>query len=149
MKQIKILFVGVLALCLALSLCACGGTESSSSDAQSNNTESSIDSESKTQSTVESENQSQPEAKAAFTVTVVDENGNSVQGVVVQVCQGETCLPCPTGEDGVAVFNVEITENYKLSVAQCPDGYVYEGGDIPLESGATEYTLEIATASAE
>ena len=76
-------------------------------------------------------------------MTVVDQNGDPVSGAMVQICK-DSCMPAMTGEDGVASFNIEITDGYKLSVMTCPEGYTYEGeAEIYLEYGATEYTLTL------
>lgn len=80
--------------------------------------------------------------KAAFIVKVVDQDGNPVAGVVVQVCKDE-CVPATTDETGIATFESEITEGYKLSVVTCPEGYEYTGEEIALEKGCKKYELKI------
>lgn len=95
------------------------------------------------------EDESEDEEKTAFTVKVVDEEGNTVAGVVVQLCK-EECVPATTDETGVATFDIEITEGYKLSVVSCPDGYEYTGdAEVALEAGATEYELKIQKKTTE
>ncbi len=79
----------------------------------------------------------------AFKVNVVDAEGNGVKGVMVQICK-DVCIPSMTDENGVATFNIEITDEHKLSVLSCPEGYAYNGeAEVYLEEGETEYTVEL------
>lgn len=150
MKHSKILLTAILVLCTVLCLSACGGeTDGADNSTQGSVAESgqSVNStpESKAESVVESETESQIAAEAAFKVKVVDENGNPVAGVMVQVCK-DTCIPAKTGDDGIASFNIEVTDGYKLSVLSCPEGYEYTGeAEVYLESGATEITVELTS----
>ena len=73
----------------------------------------------------------------------MDEAGNPVSGVMVQVCK-ESCLPAISDAEGIATFSIEIEDGHKLQVSNCPEGYVYEGeADIYLEPGQTDYTLTL------
>lgn len=127
----KILAV-ILALGLIFSLCACGGD----SNAPAGNNP--IDNKNNSSQTSSNE-----DATPKFEVTVKDGEGNAVEGVMVQLCK-ESCVPSRTDANGVATFNIEVTDGYKLSVMSCPAGYEYTGdAEIYLEDGATEYTLEI------
>lgn len=137
----KKLIIVVLTMCMAFCMFACG----SETDTQSGTAESSQTESNSPVSEVQSETESKEESKGeVFTVTVVDENSAPVSGVMIQVCK-DTCIPAKTDENGVATFNVEITDGYKLSVLSCPEGYEYTGeAEIYLESGITEYTVEIS-----
>lgn len=143
----KKLMIFLLVLCTAVCLCACGEEQetsdtASSAAAVSSTVESSAAERSENDEDV-SETSSADIALATFEVTVVDENGTPVPGVMLQVCK-DTCFPAVTGDDGVAVFNVEITDGYKLSVMSCPSGYSYNGEEtVYLESGISEYTLTV------
>lgn len=144
MKQTKTILIGILMLCIAICLCACGEGNDASTETSSVE---SIETELVASSEAESETESEPANEAVFKVTVVDGDGNPVPNVMVQVCK-DTCIPSKTGEDGVASFNVEITDGYKLSVLSCPSGYEYTGeAEIYLESGITEYTVEVQKGS--
>ncbi len=127
MKNIKKIMAGVLVLCMMLCFCACGGNGDDG-----------------TTTTTESTTESTTVQQTAFKVKVVDEAGNPVAGVMVQICK-DSCVPAMTDAEGVATFtNMEITDGHKLSVMTCPAGYEYTGeAEIYLESGITEYTLEI------
>lgn len=131
----KKLLAFVLALAMVFSLCACGAdkngpTKNEPIQNQTQN-DASADSSSKEQTTPE------------FKVTVTDAEGNTIKGVMVQICK-DACVPAMTDDNGIATFKVEITDGYKLSVMSCPEGYEYTGeSEIYLEDGSTEYTLEI------
>lgn len=129
----KKLLAFVLAVAMVFCLCACGG------DSNNSNANEPIDNKNNS-----SQATSKEETTPEFKVTVEDADGNVVEGVMVQLCK-ESCIPARTDANGVAIFNIEITDGYKLSVMSCPDGYEYTGdAEIYLEDGATEYTLEIA-----
>lgn len=143
MKQLKNILLCLLVLGTVLCLCACGESADTSSADSTEQSENVSAESSAAQSEAESEVSSEPEQTAAFTVTVVDGDGNPVSGVMVQICK-DACLPAMTDAEGVATFNTEITDGYKLSVMSCPEGYTYTGeAEIYLESGAAEYTLTL------
>lgn len=128
MKKLFVLFVAAFML---LSLAACGEGATPADDTKP----------AQTTATVETTLPAETQAQAAFKVTVTDSEGNPVQGVILQVCS-DMCFPGATDENGVASFNMEITDEHKLSVLTCPEGYVYSGeAEIKLEDGATEYAL--------
>ncbi len=140
MKKTKILLSLLLVLCMTFCLCACGGEkENIENDPKDSEVveDPAKDTESDTESDTEDE-------APVFNVTVVDANGAPVKGVMVQVCK-DSCIPAMTNDEGVATFNVEITDGYKLSVMSCPEGYEYTGdAEVYLESGATEHTLTVS-----
>ncbi len=132
MKNLKLILAVMLVGCAILGLCACG----------TNNTEDTTVADTTEATTTEAD--TTEATKASFKVSVVDGDGNAVPGVMVQVCK-DACVPARTDDKGEATFNIEITDGYKLSVMSCPEGYEYTGeAEIYLESGATEYTLEIS-----
>ena len=93
------------------------------------------------------DNQSKIEALnenlSSFLVTVVDNNGDVVPGVVLQIRDEHKISAC-TNKDGVARFPIITTSGYRLYVIHCPDGYEYTGDTyIPLKQGVKEYTLNI------
>ena len=85
----KILTI-VLAFGIIFALCACGNNVNTpNTDVEKpNNTQTS----------------SKEEAAPKFEVTVTDEEGNAVKGVMVQLCK-DTCVPAITDDNGVATFN--------------------------------------------
>lgn len=133
MKNFKKVLAVLLALIMLVCFCACGGNEEEKTTTTTTTT---------TTESNQTENDIAVENKG-FKVTVVDEGGNAVPGVMVQICK-EACVPARTDDNGVATFSIEITDGYKLSVMSCPEGYEYTGeAEIYLEDGATEYTLEV------
>lgn len=136
MKITKRLLAILLTLVMAVSFCACG-----SSDGDGKTDVSSNDSQSDVSDT------SSVEEIAAFEVKVVDDMGNPVEGVMLQVCK-DSCIPAKTDKEGIAKFNIEITDGHKLSVLSCPTGYEYRGeAEIYLEEGCTEYEIELSEAA--
>ncbi|MBR5472493.1 MAG: hypothetical protein IKU82_00740 [Clostridia bacterium] len=124
----KLLALGLTFL-MIFSLCACGN-DSTDKDPVENPTDS-------------SQTSSKEDTTPKFEVTVTDADGNAVAGVMVQMCN-TSCVPAMTNADGIATFNLEITDGYKLSVMSCPEGYEYTGeAEIYIEEGSTEYSLEI------
>jgi hypothetical protein len=141
----KILFV-LLALTLVFGLCACATTTDESkapSDADVSKTES------KEESKEASKEESTPASLPEFVVKVVDAEGNPIEGAMIQVCK-DTCVPMKSNAEGKAIFNITVTDGYKLSVLACPAGYEYTGeAEVYLESGITEYTVELAKVVSE
>ena len=123
----------IMAFVMVFCFCACGNNET-----KTDNNDTLLQSS-------QTENSSKEETTPKFEVTVVDQNGDAVSGIWVQLCN-ESCLPKVTDENGVAIFDAEITDGYKLSVMTCPEGYEteYVGTNyIYLEEGITDYTFEI------
>ena len=141
MKLTKRLLALILGLTMLFCLVACGGEQTESSAPAESSAESVADTSSEGSAEASAE-ESLP-AAAKFSVTVVDQDGTPVSGVYVQICK-ESCVFAMSGEDGVAGFDAEITDGYKLSVLSLPEGYTYEGeAEVHLEAGATEYTLTL------
>jgi len=133
------IITAILMLCTVFALCACGGN---TGNTEKENTQDSQMTESEKDSIVESEE----DGKVVYKVTVVDADGNPVAGAMVQICK-DACVPGKTGDNGVAEFNLEETDGYKVSVLSLPEGYVYEGdAEVYLESGETELTLTVNAA---
>ena len=131
MKNLKKVLAVVLALGILFCFCACGGNDD---DKTTTTTTTTTENNQTEDNTVENK---------GFKVTVVDEDGNAVSGVMVQLCK-DSCVPAKTDDNGIATFTIEVTDGYKLSVMSCPAGYEYTGeAEIYLEDGATEYILEL------
>lgn len=129
MKKLLVLFT---AICLVLCLAACGegsGTAVNTDPAET--------------SSVAETTPAVTESTASFVVKVTDKDGNALKGVMLQICK-DTCIPMMTDDNGVASFNIEVTDEHKLSVLSCPEGYVYNGeAEVYLEDGMTEFTVEL------
>ena len=136
MKLIIKLLAVMLVVCAVFTFSACDN--GSQGDSETSGIETSNETKND-----ETEVETDAETAAAFSVKVVDDEGNVVPGVYVQICK-DACVFAQSDDNGVASFALEITDGYKLSVLSCPDGYEYNGeAEIYLESGSTEYTVEI------
>lgn len=83
-----------------------------------------------------------------YTVTVVDQDGNPVSGVIVQICDEENCkLPMTTDENGTASAEYAQSE-YHVTLNTLPDGYSSEETDFYF-NGATELTIVVTAEDVE
>ena len=133
----KRLLAAILMLAMATSLVACGGN-AGSGDTEKDNTQQ--ESTKPSESEKESESEEVSDGKIEYTVRVVDANGNTVAGKMVQVCNASTCFaPVATDANGLATFRLEESDEYKAKLmTDSDDAYVY------FESGSTELILTIA-----
>jgi len=131
MKNMKSILTLILVLCMALSLCACGETSNGAETTAAT-----------TPSTAEQTESKQDEVQAGYKVTVVDEDGNPIADAMVQICK-DSCLPGKTDANGVATFNVEQDEGYKVSFMFMPEGYTADAEEFYFEDGATEITITL------
>lgn len=130
----------VLALMLVLGLCACGAAPVEQPEETTNAAE-------QTEAATEAQTEEATEelnANPVYTVKIVDEAGNPVAGAMIQICQGETCMPGPlSGSDGTVTFQVEEAD-YKVSfLGGVPAGYEYstEETEFYFEDGSYEVTI--------
>lgn len=88
------------------------------------------------------------------TVTVVDEEGNPVEGVMVQICHSVCLTPSYTNAEGKVVAGISSTEQIKAAILTVPVGYgipeaigEYQGLDIHayFEEGTYEVTITVIT----
>lgn len=138
--NIKRFLAFVLAMMLVLSLCACGGapveTPEESTPAAPEQTE--APTEQQTEAPTEEVN-----TNPVYTVKIVDEAGNPVVGAMVQICQGETCMPGPlSGSDGTVTFQVAEAD-YKVSFlgGTLPAGYEYTTEETEFHFDGYEVTI--------
>ena len=59
-----------------------------------------------------------------YRVIVNDQDGNPVEGAVIQFCDDATCSFQPTDAKGIATFNVGEQKVYDAHVLKAPEGYV-------------------------
>lgn len=87
-----------------------------------------------------------PEGMISYTVTVVDQEGNPVSGVMVQMCK-DSCIPGVTNDAGVAAFRM-YEDDYKVSLLTMPEGYAYAGEEeiFYFETGSYELTIVLKPA---
>lgn len=139
--NIKRFLAFMLALCLLLCLCACGKApvEQPQEDPKQDVATDPVE-----DPTPEQTEPPVANTNPVYTVKIVDEGGNPVVGALVQMCQGETCMPGPaTGEDGIVTFQV-VEAEYKVSfLGSVPAGYDYttEQTEFYFDDGAYEMTI--------
>ena len=84
------------------------------------------------------------------TLTVVDPDGNPIEGVSVQICHNVCIPPQPTDENGVVKASITSTEKVKVYIVSAPDGFVIpevigEYANTPIHAyfADGEYTLTL------
>ena len=62
-------------------------------------------------------------SKCTYTVVVTSrENGEGIEGVIINFCTDSTCVPVTTDEEGTAVFTGE-PYKYHVQMIKCPEGF--------------------------
>lgn len=135
--KIKNILMLILALCMIFSLCACGNTSGNTDETPAPNTQE------ETQESTKAD-----DGKVTYTVTVVDESGNPVAGVMVQACNDNGCVPfmTPTDANGVTTWEL-VDADYEIKFMSKPDGYADDTTGYPIAAGTHEITLTLKTAS--
>lgn len=101
---------------------------------------------SKTPSSSETEDHS----KCTYTVIVTSlENGEGIEGVIVNFCTDSSCVPVTTEEDGTAVFTGEAYK-YHVQIIKCPEGFeMPEESDWYTEEKPETFNITLAAAKGE
>ena len=122
----------MMALLLMLGLCACGSEEAPATEPADAVVETPVVTTAATE-----------DGKVTYYVTVTDEAGAPLSGVMVQICK-DACLPGMTDASGTATFNV-LEDDYKVSFLSLPAGYTYttEETEFYFEEGSFEMTLTL------
>lgn len=80
--------------------------------------------------------------KETYTIIAVDQHGNPVKGVAVQMCSDSGCLGTVlTGADGQATYTVAPDDTFKVQVNDVPDGYAIPVDKIPFIDGVATVVL--------
>ncbi len=134
----------LLALVTVLAFVACTPT---GEDSTAGTSESSTPSSSSTQST----NSTKATQAVTFRVKVVDEDGNPVEGVYVQICK-ESCLLKVSNAEGWAEFTNPYEEGYHANIngldpevcpVTVPEGKILDITEYDFEAGEKEMTLTL------
>lgn len=142
MKMKSILLV-MLAMCLMVCLCACGGNPDEGSTQTTTTTNAPTVTTTTKVATMATTTVA--EDKFTYTVKVVDEAGNAISGVPVQLCL-VSCLPTMTNAEGVATWNNMDEADYKASFWQpLPAGYASDAEEFYFEDGSYEMTIVLKT----
>lgn len=83
--------------------------------------------EAASEETVQEEETGKPQQSAAgtYTVTVVDQNGDAVPGVVASFCTDKSCNMAEGNADGIITFSGE-PQAYHVQILGVPDGYSFD-----------------------
>ncbi len=137
MNNVKRMLALVLSLVLVLALAACTQAPAESNPSSSSTAPSS--------SSTTPSSSTQPEKKVTFRVKVVDEEGNPVAGVGVQLCK-DACIIAETNEEGWAEFDKDVEDGYHANIAYAlntPDDKKVDATEFDFASGETEMTLTL------
>ena len=137
----KKMLVLALALIMVLCLCACG----ESNDAPAETTTTPATSETISANGGFAERPTEDTSKTEYVIKVVDTDGNTIAGAMVQICKN-SCLPGVTDANGVAKFAVAEDTGYKASFLTLPEGYAYVDETVTewyFEDGSFEITIEL------
>lgn len=105
----------LLALCLMIGLCACGGNADNTQPSTASTAATTLPAD-----TTEATEAATP----SHTVKVVDEGGNPIAGVFVQICL-DTCTPAQTDANGIASYYDMPDADYEIKLMAMPQGYGY------------------------
>lgn len=140
--KMKNILAAALACCMMLCLCACGDPGSD----PANTTSASEPAQTTAPVTETTEATEADDGKIDYKVKVVDESGNPLAGVAVQLCD-EFCVFATTNEEGVAAFSLA-EGAYHASVMALPEGYAHVSDvvEFEFEEGSTELTITLKAA---
>ncbi len=139
--MMKRVFALLLALVMVLALAACGGQEKPT---EPDVTEAPVADATDPAQETEAPTEAPTEASGLeYIINLVDEGGNPLAGVMVQLCEGTNCVPMFTDADGKAVFSMEKEADYEAKVSAMPEGYDYttEEQVFHFEAGSKELTI--------
>ena len=84
------------------------------------------------------------DTKVTYTVTVLDQDGNPVSGVTVQLCTDALCYDTTTDLDGIGTKDLEPGVEYKVAIPKAPEGYTAPSGYFDtIGADETEITINI------
>lgn len=81
--------------------------------------------------------------KSTYTLKCVDQNGSPVAGVMLQVCDEETCQVLVSGADGMCEFTAA-PYAWEVHILKAPEGYTADSADVqlaPVEGGELVFAL--------
>ncbi|MGM9601199.1 MAG: hypothetical protein ACI3W5_06415 [Faecousia sp.] len=143
MNTMKKMLALLLTLCMALALGACGQAEKATNTTPAGNP---VETTTAPLSTKEIQQTTDPN-RVAYTVYVVDEQGNPIPGGMLQFCL-DSCSPVVIDENGVANFTGEAV-NYDVKFLNMPEGYTYSTEEevFHFAQGETELTIVLKSAA--
>lgn len=138
MNNVKRLLAAMLVLSLALCLCACGNEPDTTTTPAPETTPSTA----APVPTTVAPTSKPSDGKVVYTVIVVDNQGNPMANVLVQICKDVCYAPTKTNESGIAEFRLQPSEGYKAQLTMAVEGYTAEEAYYFAE-GATEVTITL------
>ena len=63
--------------------------------------------------------------ESAYTIRVVDQNGDGVPGAIVNICTDDTCTPTSADESGTILYD-GVPQVYHLQILKVPEGYTFD-----------------------
>lgn len=85
-------------------------------------------------------------AANGYTVTVVDQDGNPVEGAAIQMCSDQKCMNKKTDASGKASFSYPAGV-YDVHVSKLPEGYSTDVSELKTAADVTELTITVNKAS--
>ncbi len=161
MKKITSLLMILALLASSVLLVACSPestdttTESTTTSTDKNNAS---DNDENTTTTKQEDNNNSPAENPTYTITVIDQDGNPVEGVMVQFCAGSSCQNMfgnfSNAEGKIVITSMPANPEYEVSATVAPSTF-----DMSIGSENTKkYTFDanncltitlVATDSAE
>ena len=86
------------------------------------------------------EAESGEEQKIAYSILVTGENGEGIEGVMLQACDDSTCLALMTDADGKAGFEAQPFA-WQIHVLGVPDGFEKPEDEFPADNKGTEWNI--------
>ena len=113
MNKLMKLLALVMALAMVLSLAACGGDDNKTTDPIETDPSEVTD---PSDVTAPSDVTEPDDGKKTYTITLKDSQGNTLSGVMVQICL-DSCIPGVTDANGVATFKLPEKSGYSAGVS--------------------------------
>ena len=118
--KLKSIIALLLVLCMAFALCACGGSEDSGKETEGQ-TDSQTEEQTEAQADVTYNEGTKPHV-GEYVVTVVDENGDPVEGVKLKFNKDSGDTTITTNDSGTTTLTCLVTD-IVVTVEEVPEAY--------------------------
>ena len=154
MKKIfAILLIVAFVFGMVLVFASCGGSNNqetnTDTETTNNSDQTNVESSTATDSTTETNTETNTETEnedevVYYTVIVEDQFAQPIEGVQLQICNDQFCLPVDiTDADGVVKYEFDTLESFKVQINEVPEGYVMPTEKIPFPDGKSLVTVTI------
>lgn len=146
MKKLLSILVLCVIVCVALVVTSCGGGGNDGGQSQTNtNTNTNTQTNTSTNTETSTDTDTDEAEEVYYYVYVVDQAGNPIEGVEVQICKGGLCLrPQITDANGRAKFVYGQKDEFSAQINSVPDGCISPN---PSESEADKVKFPFPTDS--